>query len=107
MGRLKEDDFKRLNTNNELVPFYMNEMGAENAALWAVQQSYLFSSIYNACDSLHSWHFHLTPKTHKARETAWQGDKPHRVPGPELLDPPKDPQCVRANNCFFSRDSDR
>jgi hypothetical protein len=70
-GQVKEDDFKRLNTNNELVPFYMNEMGAENAALWAVQQSYPFSSIYNACDSLHSWHFHLTPKTHHEQKTAW------------------------------------
>jgi len=105
--RLREEYFQRPNANNEMKYFYMNENGAENAALWALQQSYPFTSVYNACDRIHSWHFHLTPQTHKARKTAWQGDKPHRVPGPELLDPPKDPQCVRANNCFFSSDSDR
>jgi hypothetical protein len=102
--RLREEYFQRPNANNEMKYFYMNENGAENAALWALQQSYPFTSVYNACDRIHSWHFHLTPQTHKARETAWQGDKPHRVPRPASLDPPKDPQCVRANNCFFSSD---
>eukprot|EP00985_Skeletonema_marinoi_P030848 scaffold34256_cov83-Skeletonema_marinoi.AAC.1 len=47
MGKLKEENFKRLSETNELVPFYMNESGAENAALWALQQSYPFSSTYN------------------------------------------------------------
>jgi len=119
MGRLKEDDFKRLNTNNELVPFYMNEMGAESAALWAVQQSYPFSSIYNACDRIHSWHFHLTPKTHKVRETPWLQSStdahspmftiPGSVPKPwggiQSRAPhpfaPKNPDCVHANSCFL------
>ncbi|KAL7434040.1 hypothetical protein ACHAXM_004006 [Skeletonema potamos] len=119
MGRLNSEDFKRLNTNNEMVPFYMNENGAESAALWAVQQSYPFTSIYNACDRIHSWHFHLTPKTHKDRETPWlQGSsdvhspmftpkgyvpKPWggvqtRVPHPFA---PKNPDCVHAGNCFL------
>jgi len=71
MGRLNSENFKRLNQNDEFVPFYMNDMGAENAALWAVQRSNLFASIHHACDDIHSWHFHLTPKTHTDRVTAW------------------------------------
>eukprot|EP00984_Skeletonema_dohrnii_P007036 scaffold2507_cov67-Skeletonema_dohrnii-CCMP3373.AAC.1 len=50
MGALKEESFKRLSETNELVPFYMNESGAENAALWAIEQSCPFSSTYNVCD---------------------------------------------------------
>jgi hypothetical protein len=102
MGRLNSENFKRLNTNNELVPFYMNEMGAENAALWAVKQSYPFTSIYNACDRIHSWHFHLTPKTHKDRETAWahpSGNVPPpyfydlvKTPGVDSTDSPEIPE---------------
>eukprot|EP00984_Skeletonema_dohrnii_P019030 scaffold9027_cov86-Skeletonema_dohrnii-CCMP3373.AAC.2 len=71
MGKLMEENLKCLSETNELVPFYMNESGAENAALWALQQSYPFSSTYNVCDRIQSWHFHLTKKTHKARETPW------------------------------------
>jgi hypothetical protein len=56
---LKEEDFQR-STNNETMPFHMSEMGAESAALWAMQRSYPFT--YNACDRVHSWHFHLTPE---------------------------------------------
>jgi hypothetical protein len=49
----------------------MSENGAENAALWALQQSYPFTSVYNACDKIHSWHFHVTLKTHHDQKTAW------------------------------------
>jgi hypothetical protein len=114
---LKEEDFKRLNEKNELVPFYMNEMGAENAALWGVQQSYPFT-LYNACDRIHSWHFHLTPKTHHDQKTAWlrgnyhprdsqftpRGSVPKPwggVQGATHPFPPKDPDCVRTNSCFL------
>jgi len=80
MGRLNSGDFQRPDENDEMKYFYMNEMGAENAALWAVQQSYPFTSIYNACDDIHSWSFHLTPKTHHDQKTAWlQGGN---VPAP-------------------------
>eukprot|EP00984_Skeletonema_dohrnii_P037560 scaffold39734_cov244-Skeletonema_dohrnii-CCMP3373.AAC.1 len=48
MGRLKEENFQRLIRTNELVHFHMNENGAESAALWAIEQSYPFSSTYNA-----------------------------------------------------------
>jgi hypothetical protein len=114
LSNLKEEDFKRPNVNNEMMPFYMNENGAENAALWAVQQSYPFTSLYNACDRIHSWHFHLTPKTHKDHESPWlhhSGNpsvfvpKPwggNQIKGVYRPFPPRDPECVQADNCFLS-----
>ena len=98
--RLKEEDFQRVNRNNDLMPFYMNENGAENAALYALLQSYPFTSVYNACDKIHSWHFHLTPKLGLVREVAWLSPGRDRVPGPEIEFAPKDPPCVSENNCF-------
>lgn len=120
MGRLKEEKFQRHILNNNLVYFNMNEMGAEHAALYAIEQSYPFSSVYNACDKIQSWHFHLTPKTHKAREIPWlQKTKNPRdpefspfgsvpkpwggfymkgVPHPYVR---KDPDCVRTDSCFL------
>ena len=115
---LKEQDFKRRKQNREWVPFYMNEMGAENAALWGVQQSYPFMSLYNACDRIHSWHFHLTPKTHHDQKTAWlrgnykpqdaqftpRGSVPKPWGGGQSRGtpfPPKDPNCVHAKSCFL------
>lgn len=80
-GELKEDNFMRLKDNNEKAPFYMNENGAENAAMAAVQQSYPFTSFYNACDKIHSWSFHLTPKTHHSQQIAWLNGKDN-VPPP-------------------------
>ena len=113
MGRLKEEDFKRPNENNEMVFFYMNENGAENAALWALQQSYPFSSTYNACDRIQSWHFHLAPKTH--RRTPWlqvsDVNSPLYVSYPGLVPKPygfpkktstgDPPDCVRTESCFL------
>ena len=115
MGRLKEENFKRLIQTNEWVPFYMNEIGAENAALWAIEQAYPFSSTYNACYKIHSWHFHLAKKTHKDRTTLWLRERvddaspyhtnPHRVPEPYAF-PGKivgeTPDCVRTETCFLS-----
>jgi hypothetical protein len=119
LNNLKEEDFQRFNTKNERESFHMNENGAENAALWAVQQSYPFTSLYNACDGIHSWHFHLTPKTHKERATPWLRRSPGwngplspvgSVPAPwggSLVEgifyphPSKYPECVDSNNCFL------
>lgn len=121
-GRLKKDAFKRINMNNEEVYFYMNEYGAENAALWGLQQSFEFKSLYNACDRIHSWHFHLTPKTHKEHNSPWkqvdkspQGSVPYpwggytgetwctrqkcKKSGHPI--PSKNPPCVVENNCFL------
>ena len=121
-GKLKEKDFLRPNKNNEMVHFYMNEMGAENAALWALQQT-SFTSLYNACDVIHSWHFHLTPKTHKEHESPWKkvgngpfGSVPYPWGGYEQTTctgrkkkrcrpghpiPSKTPKCVADKNCFL------
>ena len=120
-NKLRKDDFKRLNQNNEMVYFYHNESGAMGAALWAVEQSYSFSSTYNACDRIHSWHFHLTPSTVKDREIPWLAVKDHdspmftprgSVPKPwggfyGLYPHPyarKDPDCVRTGNCFLDNE---
>ena len=104
----------------------MNEQGAENAALWAVQQSYSFTSMYNACDMIHTWHFHLTPKSHKIRDIPWTGysfkeavklgDRILWTPAPSVPKPwggykigrgphpypLRDPKCVQEINCFLS-----
>ncbi len=121
MGRLKEENFMRRIGPDEWVPFSMNEIGAENAALWAVEQAYPFSSTYNACDRIQSWHFHLTPKTHKVRETPWFSDvtdrhspmftPPGSVPKPwggrQGAAPHayarKNSNCVRTNSCFLPK----
>ncbi|KAK1734005.1 hypothetical protein QTG54_015263 [Skeletonema marinoi] len=117
MGTLKEENFKRLSKTNELIPFYMNESGAENAALWAIEQSYPFSSTYNVCDRIQSWHFHLTSARDKqARQTPWLrvGDEnsplfsspgfvPPRPYGfPQKASVGEPPSCVRIESCFLS-----
>ena len=101
-GRLKEEYFQRLRLDDEMAFFYMNENGAENAALWAIEQAYRFSSSYNACDRIQSWHFHLTPKMHKVRETLWRGNKGKVF---NIQKPwgfaPKNPDCFRTGSCFL------
>eukprot|EP00984_Skeletonema_dohrnii_P021967 scaffold11082_cov74-Skeletonema_dohrnii-CCMP3373.AAC.4 len=87
----------------------MNENGAESAALWAIEQSYPFSSTYNACDRIQSWHFHLTSARDKqARQTPWLRvsdensplfTSPGFVPRPYGGEPPS---CVRIESCFLS-----
>jgi hypothetical protein len=69
MKNLKEEDFQRSSTNKEtMMPPHMNEMLAESesAALSALQNTFPFT--YNACDRVHSWHFHLSPEL-EAQET--------------------------------------
>ena len=120
-GRLKEEDFQRTAMEEGKMFFYMNENGAENAALWAVEQAYPFSSTYQGCDRIQSWHFHLTPKTHKVRETVWRREPVGRknprftprgsVPKPwggfeevlqgqNLAYASKVPDCVQTYSCF-------
>ncbi len=102
-GRMRPEDFKRLNQNHKSEFFYMNENGAENAALWAVQQSYPFTSLYNACEKIYSWSFHLTSKTHQEREIPWmqRGKRSGVVPSPwKRMN--RTPECFQANNCFIS-----
>ncbi len=116
-GKLQEEHFQRPNINNEMVPFYMNENGAENAALWAMEQCPSFATTYNACDEIQSWSFHLTPKTHYSQWSRWPrgdggiGRNPDRalIPKPwggtertKWHSPPYPPKlCARENGCFF------
>ncbi len=53
-GRLQSELFTRQNEDHESEHFSMNELGAENAALVALQQTYPFKSIYNACKKINS-----------------------------------------------------
>ena len=102
-GKLQEADFLRMNVANKLVPFYNNEYGAENAALWALQQHSNFSYIYNACNEISSWAFHLTQKMHKSRTTVWKTEiifeGEYVVPGPHTF-ASKYPKCVKSGDCF-------
>eukprot|EP00985_Skeletonema_marinoi_P010629 scaffold4971_cov227-Skeletonema_marinoi.AAC.4 len=117
-GQLQEKHFQRPNNNNEMTSFYMNENGAENAALWAVEQCPSLATTYNACDEVHSWSFHLTAKTHHSQgQTIWPkgdggvGQNPNSVFVPEpwggserkkWKSPPYPPKwCKRENGCFF------
>mmetsp|Transcript_20045 Transcript_20045/g.40193 ORF Transcript_20045/g.40193 Transcript_20045/m.40193 type:complete len:409 (+) Transcript_20045:52-1278(+) len=117
-GQLQEEHFQRPNIYDEMVPFYMNENGAENAALWAVEQCPSLATTYNACDEVHSWSFHLTAKTHHSQgQTIWPkgdggvGQNPNSVFVPEpwggserkkWKSPPYPPKwCERENGCFF------
>ena len=72
---LEEQHFQRpTKWKDEMALFYMNENGAENAALWAVEQSSNFTKVHNACEVIHSWSFHLTGRTHHNQGVAkWPG----------------------------------
>lgn len=90
---LRPEPFQRRNRSGRMEFFFMNEMQAENAAIWALNQCYQFQSNYNACEKIHSWHLHLTPKTHHRNG---------RVSPP--WNPPfasKTPRCVGEANCFL------
>ncbi len=116
-GQLQEEHFQRPNIKDEMAFFYMNENGAENAALWAMEQSSNFVTSYNACDEIQSWSFHLTPKTHHYQGTPWPAEA-HRLgrnPERRLVPPPwggsertkwhspwyATKQCEKENGCFY------
>jgi hypothetical protein len=99
---LKEEDF-----HQNMLPFYMSGIGAESAALLAVQKSCTFTSLYNACDRVHAWHFHLMQEEgqNEQKVTHAHGDPrspilTQPVAATEEL-PLKNPKCVLADNCFL------
>ena len=109
-GKLNEEHFKRPTKrgDDELEFFYMNESSAENAALWAMEQSPGFVYTLNACEMIHSWSFHLTPKTHhNPGKSVWP--HPPHVPRPwggsKIIPrkivpfPPR--SCDRPEGCFY------
>ncbi|CAB9510047.1 expressed unknown protein [Seminavis robusta] len=71
-------------TNQEGKTFFrMNEIGAENAALWALMDSVPQAYDANACRIIKLWHFHVSDKMH-AHPTAtnrqyWKHERRNRA----------------------------
>ena len=126
-GKLNEQHFKRptIRGDHDLASFYMNENGAENAALWAMEQSSSFVYTLNACDEINSWSFHLTLRTHHNQGKSlwpnldggdtrnpnkvyiprpWGGSKRRpRFNGMAKESPPYPPKwCEKPGGCFIS-----
>mmetsp|Transcript_4686 Transcript_4686/g.6854 ORF Transcript_4686/g.6854 Transcript_4686/m.6854 type:complete len:257 (+) Transcript_4686:414-1184(+) len=116
--QLHEEHFQRPSIiSNEMTSFYMNENGAENAALWAMEQSSNFATSYNACDEIQSWSFHLTDRTHHSQGLSkwsvggsrayipkpWGGSKVRpKYNGMRQDSPPYPPKwCERDDGCFI------
>jgi hypothetical protein len=68
-----------------------------------MQQHSNFSYIYNACNEISSWAFHLTQKMHKWRTTVWKTEiifeGEYVVPEPHTF-ASKYPKCVKSGDCF-------
>jgi hypothetical protein len=63
-------DFTRLNFQRVPSVYYMNEMGAEYAALHDITRGLLGKvTVWNACHLIQMWHFHLTAKMHHSTHT--------------------------------------
>jgi hypothetical protein len=62
--------FTRLNFRREPSMYYMNEGGAEYAALYDIVRGLLGKvTVWNACHLIQTWHFHLTAKMHHSTHT--------------------------------------
>lgn len=101
-GPLQEAIFQRttLKKHQPVEFFYMNEMAAEKAALWSLQQHIPNATLYQACREINSWHFHLAPATHKERKRAYWRSK-WGVPGPYI----KKDQLLPCKKEMYSRAS--
>jgi hypothetical protein len=112
---LRASNFLRPNFYRKLIPFFMNELGAENAALHGLSLGLVNMTYWNACHLISSWHFHLAHKMHKTNlDTAnWPlvkdgrshyddgTDSPDNKPG-EFVPGPYAfiPTCNGAEQCF-------
>ncbi len=92
-GTLRPEPFQRTNRAGRKEFFFMNENQAENAAIWSLNQCYQFQSYYHACEDIHSWHFHLTAKTHHGYGRV---SPPWNHPFPS-----KNAKCKQEGNCFL------
>ncbi|CAB9528365.1 expressed unknown protein [Seminavis robusta] len=64
--------FLRTSVQDQNIPFMMNENGAEHSALASLVLNIEPRPIlWNVCKQIHSWHFHLAPKTHRTSERIW------------------------------------
>jgi hypothetical protein len=97
--------FKRKTYERNWVSFFMNENGAENAALHGLTHKLSNIKIWNVCHLIHSYHFHLAPKTHRKDARIWPPkltswlpvyDRPTiGVPGPTV----NPPMCYTREQC--------
>jgi hypothetical protein len=61
----KGGPFTRLSFRREPTAYYMNELGADYAALFDITRDLRDKvTVWNACKIIRSWHFHLASKTH-------------------------------------------
>ena len=114
-NKIRPTDFQRTLHNNETEHFYMNEMGAERAAMNDLveilarkpdenmrlrphrnRKRKLKVTTYNGCRLIHSFHFHFAPKMHTSDHKLRWGGKSNHVPRPKwdeakLLEDPVSP----------------
>jgi len=65
MNSTKENYFTRMNFHREPEVYYMNQLSAEQAALYDITHSLQKKvTVWNACSLIRTWHFHLAPKMH-------------------------------------------
>jgi len=65
MNSTKENYFTRMNFHQEPEVYYMNQLSAEQAALYDITHSLQKKvTVWNACSLIRTWHFHLAPKMH-------------------------------------------
>lgn len=63
------DNFTRLDFWREPSSYYMNELAAEYAALYDITRGLMGTvTVWNACQLIRTWHFHLTAKMHRAQD---------------------------------------
>ncbi|CAB9502507.1 expressed unknown protein [Seminavis robusta] len=99
-GRLHPESFKRptvhwaTSRRRDSAFFKMNEIGGENAGLWALMEGLPEATDVNGCTVIQTWHFHGAPKMHAHERNEeywfWRGSKDpkkygHRVPRPYRL----------------------
>ncbi|CAB9502503.1 expressed unknown protein [Seminavis robusta] len=98
-GRLHPESFKRptvhwaTSRRRDSAFFKMNEMGGENAGLWALMEGLPEAMDVNGCTVIQTWHFHGAPKmhAHELNEEYWYWDRKDpkkygfRVPRPYRL----------------------
>jgi hypothetical protein len=68
-----DDRFTRLNFWRKPMVYYMNELGAEYAALYDIVKGLQGKvTVWNACSLIRTWHFHLEPKMHYSDSSSWR-----------------------------------
>jgi hypothetical protein len=87
---IQRKTFVRQTLHDGYQPFYMNQNGAENVALYELTTKRPTSGaaaplqVFHGCRTIRSWHIHFYQKKHKSM--LWNNTKNQRfVPGPDKL----------------------